>query len=141
MPRSVTPKKLNSSMKIYKTFWLIPKKDVFFIIGGWNAKVGSQETLGVPGKFGLGVWNEGGQRLKEFCQENGLVIAKHPLATTQENIIHGHHQMVITEIKLIIFSAAKDGVSKNKTRSWLWLRSWTPYWQIQMEIEESGENY
>ena len=52
-----------------------PKKDVLFIIGDWNAKVGSQETPGVIGKFFLGVWNEAGQRLIEFCQENILVIA------------------------------------------------------------------
>ena len=54
---------------------LTPKKDVLFIIGDWNTKVGSQETPGVTGKFGLGVRNEAGQRLIEFCQENALVIA------------------------------------------------------------------
>ena len=54
---------------------LTPKKDVLFIIGDWNEKVGSQETPGVMGKFGLGIWNEAGQRLIEFCQENKLVIA------------------------------------------------------------------
>ena len=54
---------------------LTPPKDVLFIIGGWNAKVGSRETPGVTGKFGLGVQNEAGQRLIEFCQENALVIA------------------------------------------------------------------
>ena len=54
---------------------LTPQKDVLFIIGDWNAKVGSQETPGVTGKFGLGVQNEAGQRLIEFCQENTLVIA------------------------------------------------------------------
>ena len=54
---------------------LTPQKDVFFIIGDWNAKVESQETPGVTGKFGLGVQNEAGQRLTEFCQENELVIA------------------------------------------------------------------
>ena len=54
---------------------LTPKKDVLFIITDWNAKVGSQETPGVTGKFGLGVQNETGQRLIEFCQENALVIA------------------------------------------------------------------
>ena len=53
---------------------LTPKKDVLFIIGDWNAKVGSQETPGVTGKFGLGMQNEAGQRLTEFCQENTLVI-------------------------------------------------------------------
>ena len=52
-----------------------PKKDVLFIIGDWSAKVGSQELPGVTGKFGLGVQNEAGQRLIEFCQENTLVIA------------------------------------------------------------------
>ena len=54
---------------------LTPKRDVLFIIGDWNAKVGSQETPGVTGKFGLGIWNEAGQRRIEFCQENTLVIA------------------------------------------------------------------
>ena len=54
---------------------LTPKKDVLFIIGDWNAKVGSQEIPGVTGKLGLGVQNEAGQRLTELCQENALVIA------------------------------------------------------------------
>ena len=54
---------------------LTPQKDVLFIIGDWNAKVGSQEIPGITGKFGLGVQNEAGQRLTEFCQKNILVIA------------------------------------------------------------------
>ena len=54
---------------------LTPKKDVLFIIGDWNAKVGSQETPGETGKFGLGMRNEAEQRLLEFCQENALVVA------------------------------------------------------------------
>ena len=54
---------------------LTPKKDVLFIIGDCNAKVGCQETPGIKGKFGLGVRNEAGQRLTEFCQENALLIA------------------------------------------------------------------
>ena len=53
---------------------LTPKKHVLFIIGDWNAKVASQETPGVTGTFGLGIWNEAGKRLIEFCQENALVI-------------------------------------------------------------------
>ena len=53
---------------------LTPKKDVLFIIGDWNAKVGDQETPGVTGKFALGLRNEAGQRLIEFCQQNALVI-------------------------------------------------------------------
>ena len=54
---------------------LTPKKDILFIIGDWNAKLGSQETPGVTGKFGLGAQSEPGQRLTEFCQENALHIA------------------------------------------------------------------
>ena len=53
----------------------MPPKDVIFTIGDWNAKVGSQEIPGITGKFGLGVQNEAGQSLTEFCQENTLVIA------------------------------------------------------------------
>ena len=87
---------------------LTPKKDVLFIIGDWNAKVGSQETPGVTGKFGLGVRNEAGQRLKQFCQENALIIANTSSNNTREDSTHGHHQMVNTEIRLIIFFAAKD---------------------------------
>ena len=68
---------------------LTPKKDVLFIIGDCNAKIGSQETPGVTGKFGLGVKNKAGQRLTEFCQENALVgHSKHPLLTTQEKTLH-----------------------------------------------------
>ena len=57
---------------------LAPKKDVLFVIGDWNAKVGSQETPGITGKFGFGVQNKAGQRLIEFCQENTVVIANTP---------------------------------------------------------------
>ena len=57
---------------------LTPKRDVLFIIGDWNAKVGSQETPGIRGKYGLGRQNKAGQRLIEFCQENALVIANTP---------------------------------------------------------------
>ena len=67
--------KLNGTMKTFKTFQKYTKKDVFFIIGDWNEKVGSQETPGVTGKFGLGLQNEVGKRLTEFYQENMLVIA------------------------------------------------------------------
>ena len=114
---------------------LTPKKDVLFIIGARNAKVGSQETPEVTGKFGLGVRNEAGQRLivlPRRCTGH----SKHPLPTTQEKTLH----MDITR-----WSTPKSDwlcslqpkmeklytVNKNKTRSWLWLRSWTPYYQIQ----------
>ena len=97
-------------------------KDILFIIGDWNAKVGSQETPGVTGKFGLRMRKEAGQRLIEFCQENALVIANTPSSNnTREDSTHGHHQMVNTKISLIIVFAAKDEklytVSKNKTGS------------------------
>ena len=66
---------------------LTPKKDVLFITGDWNAKVGSQEIYRVTGKFGLGIQNKAGQRLIEFCQENALVIAN-TLFQTQEKTLH-----------------------------------------------------
>ena len=78
------------------------------MIRDWNSKVGSQETPGVTGKFGLGIQNEAGQRLIEFCQENALVITS-TLFQQHKRRLHGHHQMVNTEIRLIIFFAVKDG--------------------------------
>ena len=88
---------------------LTTKKDVLFIIGDWNAKVGSQETPGVTGKFGLGIQSEAGERLIEFCQENALVIAN--------TLFQQHKRRRYTwtspdgqpEIRLIIFFAAKGG--------------------------------
>ena len=88
---------------------LAPKKDVLFIIGDWNAKVGSQEIPGVTGKFGLGVQNEAQQRLIEFCQENALIIANTLFQQHKRKLYNGHHQMVNTEIRLIIFFTVKDG--------------------------------
>ena len=92
---------------------LTPPKDVLFIIGDWNAKVGSQETPRVTGKFGLGVQNEAGHRPIEFCQENALVIAntffqQHKRRLCTWTSPNGQHQNQIT---LIIFFAAKDGVA------------------------------
>ena len=116
---------------------LTPKKDVLFIIGDWNVKVGSQETLRVTGKFGLGVQNEAGQRLTEFCQKNALVTANTSSNNSRDEAIHGPHQRVNTEIRLIKLFVAKDGEAlyhqqkKKKTRSWLWLRSWTPNCKFQ----------
>ena len=88
---------------------LIPKKDVLFIIGEWTAKVGSQETPGVTGKFGHRVQNAAGQTLIEFCQEIKLVITNTSSNNTRDNSTHRNHQMVNIEIRLIIFFAAKDG--------------------------------
>ena len=76
---------------------LTPKKDVLFIIGDWNAKLGSQEIPGITGKFGLGVQNEAGQRLTVFCRENTIGHSKHPLPTTQETTLH----MDITRLSIL----------------------------------------
>ena len=86
---------------------LTPKKDVLFIIGDWNAKVKNQEIPGVTGKFGLGVQNEAGQKLRVLPRER-TGHSNHSFQTTQEKTIHGHHQMVNMEIRLIVFFAAKD---------------------------------
>ena len=67
---------------------LTPKKDVLFIIGDWNAKIGSQEIPGVTGKFGLGVQNEAGQRLIRVLPRECIGHSKHPLPATQEKILH-----------------------------------------------------
>ena len=88
---------------------LNPKNDVLFIIEDWNAKVGSQETPGVTGKFDLGMRNEAGQRLTEFSKENTLVTANTLFQQNKRNSTHGHHQMGNTKIRLIVFFAAKDG--------------------------------
>ena len=89
MPQPVMLKKLklNCFMNLQDLLELTPKKDVVFIIGDWNAKVGSQEIPGVTGKFSLGVQNEAGQRLTDFCQENALVIAN-TLFQQKEKTLH-----------------------------------------------------
>ena len=106
---------------------LTPKKDVLFIIGDWNAKVESQETTGVTGKFGLGIQNEAGQRLIEFCQENALVIAntlfqKHKRRLYTWTLTDGQHR---NQIDYILGSQRwrNSTMSKTKTESCLWLRS------------------
>ena len=93
----------------FKGLELIPKIDILFIIGDWNAKVGSQEIPGITGKFGLGVQNRAGKRLTELCQENTLVITTPSSNNTREDSTHRHQQMINTEIRLLIFVAAKDG--------------------------------
>ena len=113
---------------------LTPKRDVLFTIRDWNAKVGSQVIPGITGKFGLGVQNEAGQRLTEFCQENALVIANTLFNNTREDSTHGHHQMVNTESDWLYSLQPKMEklytVSKNKTGR-DWLRLWAPYYKIQ----------
>ena len=114
---------------------LTPQKDVLFIIGDWNAKVGNQETPGVTGKFGLGIQNKAGQRLIEFCQENTLVIANTLFQQHRRRIHMDITRWSTPKLDWLYSLQPKMEklyiVSKNKTGSWLWLRSWTPYYQIQ----------
>ena len=97
------------------------KRDVFFIIGDWNAKVGSQEIPGETSKSGLGVQNETGQRQTELCQENALVRQTTSSNNTRDDSTYGHHHMVNSEMRLIILFEAKMEklytVSKNKVGS------------------------
>ena len=88
---------------------LTPKKEVLFIVEDWNAKVGGQETPGVKGKFGLGVQNEAGQRLIEFCKENTLVIANTLFQQHKRRLNTWTSPVANTKIRLIIFFVAKDG--------------------------------
>ena len=99
---------------------LTPKKDVLFFLRDWNAKVGGQEMPEVTGKFDLGIQNEAGQRLIEFCQENALVIKTPSSNNTREDSTHGHHQMVNTQIRLIIFFAAKNGEALHSQQNQDW---------------------
>ena len=82
---------------------------MLFIIRDWNGKVGNQEIPGVTGKFGPGVQNEGGQRLIGFAKRIHWSWQTPSSNNTREDSTHGHHQMVNTEIRLIIFFAARDG--------------------------------
>ena len=88
---------------------LISKKDILFIIGDWNAKVGNQVIPGVTGKFGLGAQNEAGQRLTEFCQKNALVIAN--------SLFQQHKRWVYTW-------TSPDGQYQNQIDSILWSWGW-----------------
>ena len=88
---------------------LTPKKYVLFIIGDWNAKVGSQETLEVTGKFGLGMWNEARQRVIEFCQGNALVIGNTVFQQHKRRLYTWTSPVANNKIRLIIFFAAKHG--------------------------------
>ena len=114
---------------------LTPQKDVLFIIGDWDGRGGSKKTPGVTGKFGLGVQNEARQRLTEFCQENALVIANTLFQQLKRRLYMDITRWSILKSDWLYSLQPKMEklyrVSKNKTGSWLWLRSWTPYCQIQ----------
>ena len=99
-----------------------------FIIGDWNAKAGSQEIPEVTGKFGLGVQNEAGQRIVEFCQENALVIVNTLSQQPKTQLYiwtlpNGQYRNQIDYTPCI----QKWSSSVNKTWTWLWLGSWAPY--------------
>ena len=114
--------------------YLTPQKDVLFIIEDWNAKVGIQKIPGITSKFGLGVQHEASQRLTEFCLENTLVTS---------NTLFQQHKVLNMDITrwpilksdwLYYLQPKMEKlhiVSKSKTWSWLWFRSWTPYCKIQ----------
>ena len=97
-----------------------PPKDVLFIIGDWNAKVGSQETPGVTGKFGFGMPNEAGQRLIEFCQENALVIA---------NTLFQQHKRLYTW-------TSTDGQQRNQIDYILCSQRWRSFIQSTKKDQE-----
>ena len=100
---------------------LTPKKDVLIIIGDWNAKVGSQETPGVTGKFGFGIGNEAGQRLIEFCQENTLVIAN--------TLFQQHKRRLYTWI-------SPDGQHRNQMDNILCSQRWKSLYSQQKQDQE-----
>ena len=114
---------------------LTPEKDVLFITGDWNAKIGSQET---PGVRQMWPWSTEWSRAKanRVSPRERTGHSKHPLPTTQEKTLHMDITTWSTPKSDWLYSLQPKmeklyTVSKNKTRSWLWLRSWTPYCQIQ----------
>ena len=124
---------------------LMPKNYVLFIIGDWNAKVRSQEIPGIMDKIGLGVQNEAGQRITEFCQDNALVIANTLFQQHKRRLytwisLDGQH---LYQIDYILCSQRwRSSIQSAKTKPGAdWLRSCTPYYQIQTETEESRENH
>ena len=116
------------------------------LIIDWNTKVGRQELPGVTGKFDLGIQNKEGQRLTIVLPKEHIVHCKHPLLTTQEKTLHKDITKWSIQTSDWLYSLQPKmenlyTVSKNKTGSWLWLRSWTPYCQIPTWFEESRENH
>ena len=112
-------------------------------MGDWNAKVGSQETPRVTHKFGLGILNETGQRLIEFCQENALLIANTLFQQHKRRLYtwtspDSQHQ---NRIDYILCSQRwRSSIHSSKTtRSWLWLRLWTPYCQNRLKLKKVGK--
>jgi len=115
---------------------LTPRKDVLFFIGDWNAKVWSQDIPGVTGKLNFGVQNDAGQKLIEVCQENKLEgHSKHYFQQHKRRLHMDIARWSIPKSDWLHSLQSKmeklDTVSKNKTRSWLWHRPWTPYCQMQ----------
>ena len=125
---------------------LTSKKDVLFIIGDWNEKVRSQEIPGIIGKFWSWATECSRAKANRVLPRECTGHRKHPLPTTQEKTLHMNITRWPTQKSHWLYSLQPKmetlyTVSKNKTWSWLWLRSWTPYCQIHTEIEESGENH
>ena len=122
MPQSVMLKKLKLNVAIPSR--TNTKNDVLFVIGDWNAKVGSHEIPGITGKFGLGVWNEARQRLIEFCQENALVIAN--------TLFEQHKRRLYTW-------TSEDGQHQNQTDYILCSQRWRS--SIQSARTRPGADY
>ena len=125
---------------------LTPKKDVLFIIGDWNAK--SRKSRNTWGNRQIWTWTTEWSRAKinRVLPRECIGHSKHPLSTTQEKTLHMDITRWSTPKSDWLYSLQPKmekfyTVSKNKTRGWLWLRPWTPYCQIQTEIEESRENH
>ena len=118
----------------------MPKTGVLFIIGDWNAKVGNQEIPEITGKFGLVVQNESGQRLTVLPRD-ALVIANIFSNNTREDFTHGHHQMVSTEIRLIIFFAAewRRCILSAKTRLGGVVLERRPQGAVSHEVQRRGQ--
>ena len=120
------------------------KTSILIIYRGLDCKSRKSEDTAVTEKFGLGVQNEAGQRLIEFFQENALVIANTLFQQHREDSTHGHHQIVKPKSDWLHSLQPKMEklyykTSKNKTRSWLWLKSWTHYAKFRLKLKKVGK--
>ena len=138
--------KLNGSMKTYKTFWTNTQKRCPFHYMGLECK--SRKSRKTWSNRQIWPWSTEWSRAKvhRVLPKEHIDHSKHPLPTTQEKTLHMDITRWSTPKSEWLYSLQPKmeklyTVNKNKTRSWLWLRSWTPYCQIQTEIEESGENH
>ena len=131
-PAMLKKLKLNGLWRLTRLSRTNTQKRHPFHFRGLECKSRNQEIPGVTGKFDLGVQNEAGQRLIDFCQENALITENTLFQQHRDDSTHGHHQMVNTKVRLIIFFEAKDREALyNQQKLWCWRRPLRVPWIVR----------